>query len=260
MSGDMRFVVIKKRSLFSAIAALLAMALLFFGVSYSGAFAVFLNQPIRKVPIYRVARADKLVALSFDAAWGADKTEGIIKILKEYEADATFFLVGFWVDNYPEMTKKIAESGFEIGTHSNTHAHMARLSRQQCAQDLKQSMEKIESCTGVKPQLFRAPFGEYDNELIEAAESLGLMTIQWDVDSLDWMDKTTLEIAQRVLSRVKEGSIVLFHNNSDHILDALPLVLERLKMRGFKCVKVGDLIYRENYVIDSRGEQRLKSA
>ncbi len=256
----MKFVVIKRRSLFSAMAMLLAMALLLFGVSYSGAFAVFLNQAIRKVPIYRVARSEKAVALTFDAAWGADKTEGIMNILKEYEADATFFLVGFWVDNHPEMTRKIAENGFEIGTHSNTHAHMAKLSGQQCAEDLRQSMDKIESCTGQKPKLFRAPFGEYDNELIDAAESLGLMTIQWDVDSLDWMDKTTMEITQRVLSRVKEGSIVLFHNNSDHILDVLPLVLERLKMRGFRCVKVSDLVYHENYVIDSRGEQHLKSA
>lgn len=255
----MKFVILKKRALLSVFAAALSALLLFGGVAYSGAYAVFLNRPIRKIPIYRVARPEKTVALTFDAAWGADKTEGIMKTLREYEADATFFLVGFWVENNAEMAKKIAENGFEIGTHSNTHAHMSRLSKDQCVEDLRQSIRKIESIAGVKPTLFRAPFGEYNNALIEAAESLNIKTIQWDVDSLDWMDKTTLEITQRVLNRVKEGSIVLFHNNSDHILDALPLVLERLKMRGFKCVRVSELIYHDNYVIDSRGEQHQKT-
>lgn len=255
----MKFVIIKRRRLITAIALILCAVVLMLSMSYTGAYAVFYGQTLRRIPIYRVDKKEKVVALSFDAAYGADKTEGIMKILKEYESNATFFLVGFWVENNLEMTKKIAENGYEIGTHSNTHAHMSKLTLTQCEEDLRQSMAKIKDCTGLTPKLFRPPYGEYNNSLIEAAESLKLSTIQWDVDSHDWMDKTTLQITARVLDRVKEGSIVLFHNNADHILDVLPLVLDRLKMRGFKCVKLSELIYFDNYTIDSKGEQHLKN-
>lgn len=255
----MKYIIIKRRLLLTSVSLFLCAVLLVLCVSFTGAYSVFYGQAIRKIPIYRVDRKEKVVALSFDAAYGADKTEGIMKILKEYECDATFFLVGFWVDNNPEVTKKIHDNGFEIGTHSNTHAHMSKLSYTQCEEDLRLSMQKIYNITGVTPKLFRAPYGEYNNTLLQAAESLNILTVQWDVDSHDWMDKTTAQITTRVLDRIKEGSIVLFHNNADHILDVLPLVLDRLKMRGYKCVKLSELLYFENYTIDSKGEQHLKN-
>jgi peptidoglycan/xylan/chitin deacetylase (PgdA/CDA1 family) len=255
----MRFVVLKKRILAVTISLLFFAAVMLFCISVTGAYGVYYGQPLRKIPIYRVDRNEKLIALSFDAAYGADKTEGIMKILKEYDCGATFFLVGFWIENNAEMAKKIAENGFEIGTHSNTHSHMSKFTYSQCVEDLRQSLDIIKNHTGVEPTLFRAPFGEYNNTLIEAAESLNLTTVQWDVDSLDWMDKTSLQIITRVLDRAKEGSIILFHNNADRILDVLPVVLERLKMRGFKCAKVSDVIYKENFYIDNKGEQHLKN-
>lgn len=254
----MKFLLVKRRALLAAVSLILCAVILLYGITATGAYAVFFNKEIRKIPIYRVDKKEKTVALSFDAAYGADKTEGIMNILKEYNCQATFFLVGFWVENNPEMTKKIYDNGYEIGTHSNTHAHMSKLSYEQSEEDLRQSVAIIKNCTGYTPKIFRAPYGEYNNALIEAANSLNLSTVQWDVDSLDWMDKTTAQITTRVLDRVKEGSIVLFHNNADHILDVLPLVLDRLKMRGLICVKISDLIYFENYTIDSKGEQHLK--
>ena len=253
----MKFLIIKRRMLLSIISLILCAVMLLLCLSFTGAHAVFYGQTLRKLPIYCVDKSEKVVALSFDAAYGADRTEGIMKLLKEYDCQATFFLVGFWIENNTEMTKKISENGFEIGTHSNTHSHMSKLTYEQCEEDLKQSIAKIYNCTGVTPKLFRAPYGEYNNTLLEAAESLSLKTIQWDVDSLDWMDKTTTEICDRVLGRVKEGSIILFHNNAEHVLDVLPIVLERLKMRGYKCVKLSDLIYFDNYTIDTKGEQHL---
>lgn len=255
----MKILIIKKRILLAVISLILAAVMLMMCLSFTGAYAVFYNQSLRKIPIYRVDKKDKVVALSFDAAYGADKTEGIMNILKEYEAEATFFLVGFWIDNNTEMTKKIYDNGFEIGTHSNNHSHMSKFSYEQCVEDLKQSILKIENCIGEKPKLFRAPYGEYNNTLIEAAQSLELKTIQWDVDSHDWMDKTTTQICSRVLDRIKEGSIVLFHNNADHVLEVLPIILERLKSRGYTCVKLSDLVYSENYTIDNKGEQHLES-
>ena len=239
---------------------LVAMVLVLLGVNINGnvAASVYFNNALRKVPIYYVDTDEKKVAISFDAAWGADKTEKIMSICKEYGVNATFFLVGFWVEDYPEIAKKIAENGFEIGTHSNTHPDMAKLSSKGQRQELETSMEIIEKTTGVKPTLFRAPFGSYNDSLITVASELGLKTIQWDVDTLDWKGLSAMEIVNRVLNSVKSGSIILCHNNSDHILDALPILLDRLAKKGYKVSNVGDVLLKTDYIVDNNGMQKAK--
>lgn len=222
------------------------------------AASVYFNNALRKVPIYYVNTQNQQVAISFDAAWGADKTEKIMSICKEYNVNATFFLVGFWVEDYPEIAKKIAENGFEIGTHSNTHPDMAKISAEKQKLELETSLNIIKKNTGVDAKLFRPPFGAYNDSLISTAESLGLTTIQWDVDSLDWKGLSAMEITNRVLNGVRNGSIILCHNNSDHILDALPIMLDRLQKKGYTVSCVGDLILKGDYVIDNNGMQTAK--
>ena len=210
----------------------------------------------RKIPIYCVDRKDNYVAISFDAAWGADKTRQIMDICQSYNINATFFLVGFWIDKYPEMVKELDARGFEIGTHSETHPQMSKLSAQKCHEELATSCQKIYQLTGKMPTLFRPPFGDYNNQLIETATSLGLYTIQWSVDSLDWKGLTARQIAERVQS-AKSGDIILCHNNSDHIVEALPLIFEALKLKGLQFCTIGQLIYKDNYYIDNTGKQIL---
>ncbi len=252
----MKFLVLKKHTLKIAIIGLCLCALLALPFGENSAASVFFGDNLRKVPIYSVETTENKVAISFDAAWGADKTEGIMETLKEYHANATFFLVGFWVEDYPEVSKKIAENGFEIGTHSNTHPDMVKLSREQKKLELTTSIDIIQKTTGVSPSLFRAPFGSYNNELIDVAESLNLKTIQWDVDSLDWKGISANEIHSRIMSRVKNGSIILCHNNSKNILNALPLILSSLQAKGYSICSVGELIYQDSYVIDRAGVQK----
>ncbi len=251
----MHFIVVKMKSLLMFLAVVLAGILL--SISFNGTVAasVYFGGNLRKVPIYNVKTNEKVVAISFDAAWGADKTEKIMEILKEYNANATFFLVGFWVENYPEITKKIAENGFEIGTHSNTHPDMAKLDANQMKLELETSVKILEDTTGKKVELFRPPYGSYNNTLIETCESLNLTTIQWDVDSLDWKGISAVDITTRILNKVFNGSIILCHNNSDHILDALPMVLDRLQKRGYTIKCIGDIIYKENFTINHMGTQ-----
>lgn len=220
--------------------------------------SVYFGSSLRKVPIYYVNTTENKVAISFDAAWGADKTEKIMEICKEYSVTATFFLVGFWVEKYPEMTKKIMENGFEIGTHSNTHPDMTKLSQKQQQLELETSINIIKNITKKDVELFRAPFGAYNDSLIETASSLNLKTIQWDVDSLDWKGLSALEITNRILNGVRSGSIILCHNNSDHILEALPMVLDRLTKRNFKVTNVGDLVIKDNYIVDNNGMQTTR--
>ncbi len=254
----MHFIVVKMKSLVIALIVIISTILL--SVSFNGqvAASVYFGGSLRKIPIYNVKTDEKVVAISFDAAWGADKTEKIMEILKEYNANATFFLVGFWVENYPEITKKIAENGFEIGTHSNTHPDMAKLDANQIKLELETSVKIIEETTSKKVELFRPPYGSYNNTLIETCESLNLTTIQWDVDSLDWKGISAVDITTRILNKVFNGSIILCHNNSDHILEALPMVLDRLQKRGYTIKCIGDIIYKDNFTINHMGTQIKK--
>lgn len=219
-------------------------------------FAATVNN--RKIPIYCVERSDNKVAISFDAAWGADKTQKILDICHRYDVKATFFLVGFWIDNYGDMVKKIDEMGHAIGTHSETHPKMSELSVEKISEELTSSMGKITAITGKKIKLFRPPFGDYNNRLIEVADGLGLSTIQWDVDSLDWKGLSAIQIANRV-QKAKSGSIILCHNNSEHIVEALPIIFEALKAKGLGFVTIEDLIYYKDFYIDHTGKQILNS-
>ncbi|NLY51082.1 MAG: polysaccharide deacetylase family protein [Firmicutes bacterium] len=214
----------------------------------------------RLVPIYSVETPVKKVAISFDAAWGADKTGELLDTLEKYNVKTTFFLVDFWMEKYPEMTKKIATSGHEIGNHSATHPHMSQLSEEEIRQELIRTNERIKELTGQEPLLFRPPFGEYNNLLIQTVEKLGMLTIQWDVDSLDWQDLSSTAIVERVLDQVKPGSIVLFHNNALHTPEALPTIIEKLQADGYQIVPVSELIYKDHFYIESHsGRQRPKS-
>jgi len=253
----MHFITIKMKSLKILLAVIITVVLLSLSVNGNSVASVYFGNNLRLIPIYNVKTDEKVVAISFDAAWGADKTEEIMKILKEYDADATFFLVGFWVENYPEIAKKIAENGFEIGTHSNTHPDMAKLSSEQIKLELSSSVETITKTTGKEVKLFRPPFGSYNDTLINTAKELNLTTIQWDVDSLDWKGISAVDITTRILNKVYNGSIILCHNNSDNILEALPMTLDRLIKRGYKIKCIGDIIYQDNFTINHAGTQIL---
>lgn len=251
----MPFCVIKSRTIKIFLAMVVVVVLL--AVSFEGGACaqVWFGYSTRLVPVYRVDTAEKQIAISYDAAWGADKTEEIMAVLKEYNVGATFFLVGFWIDKYPEMVKAIDENGFEIGTHSNTHPDMATISAENIAKELDISIEKIKAITNKEVTLFRPPYGSYNNSLINACSSRGLIPIQWDVDSLDWKGLSAVDVTTRVMDRVQNGSIILMHNNADNVVESTRMVLERLTKEGYKVTSIGELVYHSNYTIDNNGVQ-----
>jgi polysaccharide deacetylase family sporulation protein PdaB len=220
-----------------------------------GAVGAAMARSGKKLPIYNVATEEKLIAITFDAAWGADKTEGILDILRTNDVKATFFLVGFWIDKYEAEVKLIDSRGMLIGNHSNNHLKMSVLKRENIIKELNYVNTRVHDLTGKEVKFFRAPFGDYNDTLIETVNELNMYTIQWDVDSLDWKGLSASDIAGRVLSRAENGSIVLFHNNSDNILEALPLIIPELKARGFTFVTLDDLVYQDKYYIDNKGTQ-----
>ena len=256
----MKFVLLRKSTLIKAVAAVLVLGLLITGVHFTGSAAVFAGRTVRKLPIYCVDTQEKEVALTFDAAWGADKTPLILETLESYDVKANFFVVGFWAEKYSDELKKLADSGrVEIGTHSNSHPHLPKLSRSQMELELTTSCNIIEGVTGKRPELFRPPFGAYSDAMLDVCKEQNLYAIQWDVDSLDWKGLSASEMAARVLSGVKNGSIVLMHNDGEHTVEALPLIIEGLKNKGYTFKTVGEMIYRDGYTIDHTGKQ-IKSA
>ncbi len=254
----MYFAVLNKKKVtmvLSVIVCILLMVLCFLGTGL-----VSVNSKVkRKLPIYRVNTQEKKLAISFDCAWGVDYTDKLISIMEEEKVSCTFFAVEFWVKKHPEYVKKIALAGHEWGTHSATHPYMSKLDRDAVVKELSSSKKAIEEITGKSVEVFRPPYGDYNDNLIERASELGLYTIQWDVDSLDWKDISAKQITERVVSRVKNGSIVLFHNQGLHTAEALPTIIKTLKEKGFSFVTIGELIYRENYKILPDGSQQLNS-
>lgn len=250
----------KKAVIKSVLAIIFSAVIIIICSVLSGAevYTVYLGKALKKLPIYRVKREDKEISISFDCAWGTEYTDAILDVMDSYNVKCTFFAVQFWVEKYGDYVKKIYERGHEMGTHSATHSHMSKLSETAIKKELETSSRAIESISGRKVELFRAPFGEYTDTLIEVAQKLNLYTVQWDVDSLDWKNLSAEQISERVLKRVKSGSIILCHNNGLHTKDALPIIFSQLIERGYKFVPISELIYKDNYLIDASGEQQPK--
>lgn len=221
----------------------------------TGDAVLYLGQQIRSLPIYGVQTEEKKIAISFDCAWGTEHTDEILKALDEEEITATWFMVEFWTTKYPEYVKKISDAGHEIGTHSRTHSYMSKLAREDIMDELKTSSEAITSITGKEVELFRPPYGDYDDLLIDTAKEMGIFSIQWDIDSLDWKDLSAGEISSRIISKAHSGAIILCHNNGLHTAEALPVIFRTLKNQGYTFVPIGTLIYHSNFIINSNGEQ-----
>ena len=250
------FVLNKKRAVAYAALVVCAVCLLVIGSVQST--DVYSDGGDKLLPIYSVDRGEeKVVSLTFDAAWDDTDTDILIGILKKYNVPATFFMVGSWVENYPESVKKFFDAGHEIMNHSDTHPHIDQLSDEKIKEEITKCNEKIENATGVRPILFRGPYGEYNNAVIREAQNQGMFTLQWDVDSLDWKNLSSKEIVERVTNRVKSGAIMLILNGAKNTPEALPEVIEKLQADGYTFVKASDLIYKENFTIDHSGKQVL---
>lgn len=241
----------KKNIFWICLAIILVIGILANILSYS----VAVSKLVEKKPVYSVETSEKKIALSFDAAWGADNTKKLMEILKSYDANATFFLVGFWIDKYPEMVKELDDNGFEIGNHSENHLQMSKLSKEQIKCEIENVNKKIVDITGKTPCVFRPPFGDYNSCLVETVNELDMHAIQWTIDSLDWKELGVHEEVTRVLKKVEPGNIILFHNNAKFTPQALPEILEKLKKDGYELCSVSDLIYTEDYTVDSNGIQ-----
>ena len=238
------------------------MLLLLAGIAYAAPRAVVdvaNNAAVsaKELPIYCVDRDDKVVALTFDAAWGNEDTQKILDILDKHNVKVTFFATGGWVETYPDDVKKIIEAGHAFGNHSENHKFMTRLTDEQKKQELMKVHDKVKALTGYEMWLFRPPYGDYNDAVVKVADSLGYYTIQWSVDSLDWKDYGVDSIVRTVTQHknLDSGAIILMHNGAKYTADALDSIITSLEEQGYSFVTVAELIHTEKYHMDHTGKQ-----
>ena len=207
------------------------------------------------LPIYSVQTEKKEIALTINCAWNDSDIDKIIEVLKSNNVKATFFMVGDWVEKYPEAVKKINQEGHEIGSHSDTHPHVNQLSSEENLEEIKTSSQKIEQITNKKVTLYRPPYGEYNNTVIKVANENSYIPIQWSLDTLDYTGITGNEMWNKIKDKISNGDIILMHNGTEHTADSLDMIIKNIKEKGFNLVTVSDLIYKENYSIDVNGKQ-----
>lgn len=210
------------------------------------------------VPIYDVETPKQRISITINCAWNADDIDQILKILDQRNVKVTFFMVGDWVDKYGEYVKKIAEEGHEIANHSDTHAHVNKLSYEQNVEEVQKCSEKIKKLTGQDVKLYRPPYGEYNDTVIKSATDNGYKVIQWSVDTLDYQGLDEGQMNDRINQKLKNGSIVLMHNGTENTASSLDGIIKNIQDKGYNIVKVSELIYNEGYEIDANGTQRLK--
>ncbi len=250
----MRVYTITKKGLLSLFAGVLIGALMLTVATRTATQAIQTANTERLIPIYYVDTKEKVCSISFDAAWGNEQTQTLLDILDENEVKTTFFLVGEWVDKYPESVKEIDARGHDVGNHSNTHAHMTQISREEQQSEITQCNEKITAITGKEVTLFRPPYGEYDNSVVEVCNGLSMYCTQWNIDSLDWKDPTPQDMVSRIESKLCEGSIILLHNGAKNTPEALPLIIEAIKAQGYKIVPISELLPKGEYHTDHEGK------
>lgn len=211
----------------------------------------------RELPVYNVDTEDKVLSISFDAAWGSANTKEILNILDQYDVKTTFFLVGFWAEKYPELVAELVARGHEIGNHSATHPHMSKLSEAQIREELRKCSELVRTITGQPTTLFRPPYGEYNDAVVRVSREEGYECVQWNVDSLDWKNLGAQNMIRQCTKSVNPGDIVLFHNDSKYILEALPEILAYYTEAGYKIVPISQLLLQGETWIDHTGKQHL---
>ena len=146
----------------------------------------------------------------------------------------------------------------KYGSHSNTHPHVNNLSYEENIKEIETSNNKIEKSTGKRTNLYRAPYGEYNNTVLKAANDKKYYTIQWSLDTLDYKGLSGDEMWNRLESKLSKGDIILTHNGTKHTADSLDMLLKNIKKKGFEVVTVSSLIYQDNFEIDSTGTQIMR--
>jgi probable sporulation protein (polysaccharide deacetylase family) len=192
-------------------------------------------------PIYQGSAGAKKIALTVNVVWGEEFIPQMLDILKKNDVLVTFNIGGQWAEKFPELTKEMAQAGHEIGNHGYNHPHPTYLNKKANSEQILKTEKIIQALTGHKTNLFAPPYGEFNEQVLQAAGENGYKTILWSIDTIDWQKPAPAEIIRRVTTKAHNGAIVLMHPTAPTV-KALPSLLAELKKEGYQFVKVSDII------------------
>src|SRR5665648_109420 len=191
----------------------------------------------------------KQIALTFDSGWEYDKTLQLLDVLDQYQVKATFFLRGGWVEDHSDLALEIVSRGHLIENHSQAHGHMNSMTEDEVSADIIESTNIIKDTIGYTPTMFRPPYGEYNNRLLNVLEEHGYQyTVMWTIDSHDWAETmngvnvTEQYLIDRVLKKASDNGIVLMHVGGYQTVNALPEIITGLRDAGYELVRMDELI------------------
>lgn len=244
-----------------------------FAVACSTVFALFLMSSLfakipnntmetvatqKQLPIYSVKTEEKKVSLTINCAWNADDIDNILETLQKQNVKVTFFMVGDWIEKNEEAAKKIHEAGHELANHSYNHPHVNNLSYDKNVEQIKKCSDLIQKITGNPSNLYRGPYGEYNDTVLQAVKDNNHQAIQWSIDTLDYKALTGEQMWERIEPKLENGSIILMHNGTENTANSLNMIITNIKEKGYEVVPVSQLIYKDNYTIDNNGVQCKK--
>jgi polysaccharide deacetylase family sporulation protein PdaB len=215
------------------------------GIVYAERGHVAVFSPEQPSAIYNVQTEKKVIALTFDISWGETRTEPILKILEDKGVkNATFFLSSPWSKTHPELVARIVKDGYEVASHGNKHVNYSSLSDAEIRKQIQISHQILTELTGKAPNLIRMPNGDFNKKVLKIAQEEKYTVIQWDTDSLDWMNKGVDNIIQRVVSKAHPGDIVLMHasDTCKQTHEALPVIIDQLRAKGYEFVTVSEML------------------
>lgn len=184
---------------------------------------------------------DPMMALMVNVDWGDEFIEPMLEVFKKYEVLATWFPTGRWAKRTPDLARKIAEAGHEIGNHGGWHGMPSQMSWDEVRRFILEGEEILVEATGQKPTLFAPPGGDHNRETVVVAGELGYKTVLWTIDTVDWQRPAPTVIIDRVIERASNGALVLMHPTQP-TLEALPIIIDQLLKKGFRLVTVGELL------------------
>ncbi len=191
----------------------------------------------------------KQIALTFDSGWEFENAFILLDTLDKYNLKATFFTRGLWASDHPDIAAEIVKRGHDLQNHSLTHGHMTQMSDEEIRNEISRTTNIIKELTGFNAQLFRPPYGEYDQRMLSILNEEGYpYTIMWTIDSHDWAKElngniiTKDYVVRRVLDNAIDGAIVLMHVGGYETINALPEIIDGLNQQGYHFVKVRDML------------------
>ncbi|PTX58631.1 putative sporulation protein (polysaccharide deacetylase family) [Melghirimyces profundicolus] len=192
-------------------------------------------------PIYRGNEHKPMAALMINVAWGSEYLPKMLKILEEEGVAATFFLDGSWLKKHPAEAKQILQKGHEVGNHAYSHPLMSRISRERVRSEIRKT-EDLVGRLGVRSVYFAPPAGDFNRNVLEEAHRMGMKTVLWTVDTVDWKESSTPQwMIQRIRNHISKGSLVLMHPTG-RTVEALPQIISTIKEKGLRLGTVGEVL------------------